>query len=132
MWRRHVVDHILLGNPRQIIAEAGELALETKRLAARFQKNLSIERELVEVCLPSGEVETIVAKTTDPRTGSAHSTTLPPPSSCAITSSELALTMMSLRTTCISSSPEETTLGRANSKNLKRFENTDKGKIQDD
>ena len=60
--RKHGVARILMGHPLHMTGEAGELADEAARFAARLQKELGLEVKLADERLTSWEAEQIVAR----------------------------------------------------------------------
>lgn len=75
----HHVGRILVGHPLRLNGEAGEMAHEAARFAARLKKHLGIEVELVDERLTSWEAAQTVAETetrtakTNSRSQSRHS-----------------------------------------------------------
>jgi putative holliday junction resolvase len=61
--RRYSVARIIVGHPLRLRGEAGEMADETARFAAKLRKEIGIETELVDERLTSWEAERIVAET---------------------------------------------------------------------
>jgi len=61
--RKEGVARILVGHPLHITGEAGEMAEEAARFAARLRKELGIEVELVDERLTSWEAEQMIAET---------------------------------------------------------------------
>src|SRR5271156_1151678 len=61
--RKHGVARILVGHPLHITGEASPMAEEAERFAARLQKELHIEVELVDERLTTWEAERTVAET---------------------------------------------------------------------
>jgi putative holliday junction resolvase len=61
--RKHGVARILVGHPLHITGEASVMADEAERFAARLQKELRIEVELVDERLTTWEAERTVAET---------------------------------------------------------------------
>ena len=61
--RRYSVVRIIVGHPLRLRGEAGEMAAETARFAAKLKKEIGIETELVDERLTSWEAERIVAET---------------------------------------------------------------------
>ena len=64
--RKHGVARILVGHPVHITGEAGEMADEAARFAARLQKELGIEVKLADERLTTWEAEQIVARRKSP------------------------------------------------------------------
>jgi putative Holliday junction resolvase len=60
--RRHGVARILVGHPLHITGAAGEMADEAARFAARLNKDLGIEVELVDERLTSWEADQLMAE----------------------------------------------------------------------
>lgn len=60
---QHSVGHIVVGHPLHMNGEAGEMADEAARFAARLNKELGIEVELVDERLTSWEAEQTIAET---------------------------------------------------------------------
>jgi putative holliday junction resolvase len=60
--RQYGVAHILLGHPLHITGEAGEMAQEVGRFAARLRTALGIEIELVDERLTTWEAEQTLAE----------------------------------------------------------------------
>lgn len=58
----HHVSRILVGHPLRLSGEAGEMAHEAAQFAARLQKHLGIEVELVDERLTSWEAQQTVAE----------------------------------------------------------------------
>jgi putative holliday junction resolvase len=65
--RTHGVAHIIVGHPLHMTGEAGEMASEAARFAARLEKAVGIGVELVDERLTSWEAAQTVAET-KPRT----------------------------------------------------------------
>ena len=65
--RQYSVVRIIVGHPLHLRGEAGEMAAETARFAAKLRKEIGIETELVDERLTSWEAERIVAETQSPR-----------------------------------------------------------------
>jgi putative Holliday junction resolvase len=61
--RKHAVALILMGHPLHITGEAGEMAEEAARFAARLHKELGIEVDLVDERLTSWEAAQMIAET---------------------------------------------------------------------
>jgi putative pre-16S rRNA nuclease len=61
--RRHGVARILVGHPLHISGEAGEMAAEAARFAARLKKELRIMVELVDERLTTWEADQLMAET---------------------------------------------------------------------
>jgi putative Holliday junction resolvase len=61
--RTHGVTHIIVGHPLHMTGEAGEMAREAARFAARLEKEIGIQVELVDERLTSWEAEQTVAET---------------------------------------------------------------------
>ncbi len=61
--RTHGVTHIIVGHPLHMTGEAGEMANEAARFAARLEKEIGIGVELVDERLTSWEAEQTVAET---------------------------------------------------------------------
>ena len=61
--RTHGVTHIVVGHPLHMTGEAGEMADEAARFAARLQKEIGIGVELVDERLTSWEAAQTVAET---------------------------------------------------------------------
>jgi putative holliday junction resolvase len=61
--RENTVGHIVVGHPLHMTGEAGEMADEAARFAARLEKELGIEAELVDERLTSWEAEQVAAET---------------------------------------------------------------------
>lgn len=61
--RTHGVTHIIVGHPLHMTGEAGEMANEAARFAARLQKEIGIGVELVDERLTSWEAEQTLAET---------------------------------------------------------------------
>ena len=61
--RTHGVTHIIVGHPLHMTGEAGEMANEAARFAARLEKETGIGVELVDERLTSWAAEQIVAET---------------------------------------------------------------------
>lgn len=59
----HRVAHIIFGHPLHMTGEAGEMADEAARFAARLEKETGITTELMDERLTSWEAEQIVAET---------------------------------------------------------------------
>lgn len=74
----HHVSRILVGHPVRLSGEAGEMAHEAARFAARLQKHLGIEVELVDERLTSWEAQQGLAEVNPPsrpsRRPSSHRT----------------------------------------------------------
>lgn len=64
--REHGVTHIIVGHPVHMTGEAGEMADEAARFAARLEKETGIGVELVDERLTSWEARQIVAETKSP------------------------------------------------------------------
>jgi putative Holliday junction resolvase len=64
---RHDVAHILVGHPVHMTGEAGEMAAEAARFAARLSKELRIETELIDERLTSWEAKRSVAEANSPK-----------------------------------------------------------------
>lgn len=60
---KHGVARILVGHPLHITGEAGEMADEAARFAARLEKDLGIAVELVDERLTSWEADQLMAET---------------------------------------------------------------------
>jgi putative Holliday junction resolvase len=60
---KHHVARIVVGHPLHITGEAGEMAAEAARFAARLSKELSIETELFDERLTSWEAKQMMAET---------------------------------------------------------------------
>jgi putative Holliday junction resolvase len=71
--RKQGVARILVGHPLHITGEAGEMADEAARFAARLQKELGIEVDLVDERLTSWEAGQIVAEAGSSRQRKASS-----------------------------------------------------------
>jgi putative Holliday junction resolvase len=65
--RAHGVTHIIVGHPVHITGEAGEMADEAARFAARLEKETGIGVELVDERLTTWEARQIVAETKSAR-----------------------------------------------------------------
>jgi putative holliday junction resolvase len=61
--RAHSVAHIIVGHPLHMTGEAGEMANEAARFAARLEKEIGIGVELVDERLTSWEAKQTVAET---------------------------------------------------------------------
>jgi putative Holliday junction resolvase len=61
--RTHGVTHIIVGHPLHMTGEAGEMANEAARFAARLEKEIGIGVELVDERLTSWEAEQTLAET---------------------------------------------------------------------
>ena len=61
--RTHGVTHIIVGHPLHMTGEAGEMANEAARFAARIEKEIGIDVELVDERLTSWEATQTVAET---------------------------------------------------------------------
>ncbi|MGA8012148.1 MAG: Holliday junction resolvase RuvX [Candidatus Acidiferrales bacterium] len=61
--RTHGVTHIIVGHPLHMTGEAGEMADEAARFAARLEKEIGIGVELVDERLTSWEAAQTVAET---------------------------------------------------------------------
>jgi len=61
--RGHGVAHIIVGHPVHLSGQAGEMASETARFAARLKKELGIEVELVDERLTTWEAKQTIAET---------------------------------------------------------------------
>jgi putative Holliday junction resolvase len=61
--RTHGVTHIIVGHPLHMTGEAGEMANEAARFAARIEKEIGIDVELVDERLTSWEAAQTVAET---------------------------------------------------------------------
>jgi putative holliday junction resolvase len=61
--REHSVVRIIVGHPLHLRGEAGEMAAEAARFAAKLRKEIGIVTELVDERLTSWEAERIVAQT---------------------------------------------------------------------
>jgi putative Holliday junction resolvase len=61
--RGHGVAQIIVGYPVHMSGEAGEMAGETARFAARLKKELGIEVELVDERLTTWDAEQLIAET---------------------------------------------------------------------
>jgi putative holliday junction resolvase len=61
--RTHGVTHIIVGHPVHMTGEAGEMANEAARFAARIEKEIGIGVELVDERLTSWEAEQTIAET---------------------------------------------------------------------
>jgi putative holliday junction resolvase len=61
--REHGVARIIVGHPVHMTGEAGPMAEEAARFAARLKKELGIEVELLDERLTSWEAEEVVAET---------------------------------------------------------------------
>jgi putative Holliday junction resolvase len=59
--RKHEVGRIVVGHPLHMTGEAGEMAEEAKRFAARLEKDLRLEVVLVDERLTSWEAEQLMA-----------------------------------------------------------------------
>ena len=66
LCRQYGVAHILVGHPLHISGEAGEMAQEASQLAARLEKELGIETELVDERLTTWAAEQTLAETKSP------------------------------------------------------------------
>jgi putative Holliday junction resolvase len=64
--RTHGVTHIIVGHPLHMTGEAGEMANEAARFAARIEKEIGIDVELVDERLTSWEAAQTVAETRPP------------------------------------------------------------------
>jgi putative Holliday junction resolvase len=60
--RKHFVARILVGHPLHITGEAGEMADEAARFAARLRKELGIEVDLVDERLTSWQAAQMIAE----------------------------------------------------------------------
>jgi putative Holliday junction resolvase len=60
--RKHFVARILVGHPLHITGEAGEMADEAARFAARLRKELGIEVDLVDERLTSWQAAEMIAE----------------------------------------------------------------------
>ncbi|MGA8143871.1 MAG: Holliday junction resolvase RuvX [Candidatus Acidiferrales bacterium] len=60
---KHLVARILVGHPLHITGEAGEMAAEAARFAARVSKELGIETKLFDERLTSWEAKQTIAET---------------------------------------------------------------------
>jgi len=67
--RAHGVTHVIVGHPLHITGEAGEMAGEAARFAARLGKATGIGVELVDERLTSWEAERTLAETRARRKG---------------------------------------------------------------
>lgn len=65
--REHGVARIIVGHPVHMTGEAGEMAEEAARFAARLKKELGIEVELLDERLTSWEAKQTAAGTRSPR-----------------------------------------------------------------
>jgi len=61
--RTHGVTHIIVGQPLHMTGEAGEMANEAARFAARLEKEIGIGVELVDERLTTWEAEQALAET---------------------------------------------------------------------
>jgi putative Holliday junction resolvase len=61
--RTHGVTHIIVGHPLHMTGQAGEMAHEAARFAARLEKEIGIGVELVDERLTSWEAEQTLAET---------------------------------------------------------------------
>lgn len=61
--RDHGVAHIIVGHPVHMSGEAGEMAGETARFAARLKKELGVDVELVDERLTTWDAEQVIADT---------------------------------------------------------------------
>jgi putative holliday junction resolvase len=61
--RTHGVTHIIVGHPLHMTGEAGEMANEAARFAARIEKEIGIGVELVDERLTSWEAEQTITET---------------------------------------------------------------------
>jgi len=61
--RKNGVTHIIVGHPLHLTGEAGEMADEAARFAARLEKEMRIAVELVDERLTSWEAEQMVTET---------------------------------------------------------------------
>jgi putative holliday junction resolvase len=61
--REHRVAHIIIGHPLHMTGEAGDMADEAARFAARLEKEIGIAAELVDERLTSWEAEQTMAET---------------------------------------------------------------------
>lgn len=61
--RGHGVAHIIVGHPVHMSGQAGDMAGEAVRFAARLKKELGIEVELVDERLTTWDAEQIIAET---------------------------------------------------------------------
>jgi len=61
--RTHGVTHIIVGHPLHMTGEAGEMANEAARFAARLEKEIGIGVELVDERLTTWEAEQALAET---------------------------------------------------------------------
>ena len=64
--RANAVTHIIVGHPLHMTGEAGEMAREAARFAARLEKETHIPVELVDERLTSWEAEQTVGPTREP------------------------------------------------------------------
>src|ERR1700691_2362519 len=64
--RTHGVTHIIVGHPLHMTGEAGEMADEAARFAARLEKEIGIGVELVDERLTSWEASQTVRETKSP------------------------------------------------------------------
>jgi putative Holliday junction resolvase len=69
--RKHAVRRILVGHPLHITGEAGEMADEAARFAARLKKEIGVEVELVDERLTTWEAKQTMAEVKSPRRKSA-------------------------------------------------------------
>jgi putative Holliday junction resolvase len=60
--RRHNVRHIVVGHPLHLDGTTGEMAAETERFAARIEKELGVQVELVDERLSSWEAERMLPR----------------------------------------------------------------------
>jgi putative Holliday junction resolvase len=65
--RKHTVRRILVGHPLHITGQAGEMAEEAARFAARLKKEIGVEVELVDERLTTWEAEQTVTEVKSPR-----------------------------------------------------------------
>jgi putative holliday junction resolvase len=71
--REHAVARIIVGHPVNMSGDAGEMAAEAARFAARLMKETGIETELVDERLTSWEAKQTVAENTPARRRKAKS-----------------------------------------------------------
>jgi putative holliday junction resolvase len=65
--REHSVAHIIVGHPLLLSGQAGEMAGEAARFAARLKKETGIETELIDERLTSWQAEQTVGQTPSAR-----------------------------------------------------------------
>lgn len=65
--RQHTVARIIVGHPLDMSGDAGEMAGEAARFAARLQKELGLETELVDERLTSWDARQMLADEAPPR-----------------------------------------------------------------